>query len=1575
MGHRLRPDFQAADPSVRLADADQDGSTDAIRTSRRHITVFRHSAQDGWLPGPRAVARRKDAPAFPDVDFRDPRVRLARVTGDGTLSWVRLWATALEVWPTFGELHWDERVILTVPGPRPNTLRPERAFLVDVDGDGIADLLYVDGDKLYLWINQAGTSFSEPVVIEHVPVANLASVRVGDFAGKGTAGLLFSAHRSARDSNALRYLDFTADTKPYLLSRIDNGVGGLTQIDYGYSTEHSRRDRARGKPWETSLPFPVPVVDSYARSDLATGSRRSTLIRYHEGHYDGRLRKFRGFARVETIEEAEGAAARLTRHRYHVGRSQDSPGVAFDDLDALAGKTLAKETFEAGAGGAPDRLLRRESVRWQVIRAATAAEGTTIRVPRMGERTDEQLEGRPTGRAQRWTYVYDAFGNVVEETHTGTGEGEDLLLHSVVEYAYDEARWVMQMPATRTQYDRDGAVVACERFRYDGTGDDPLALGEVSAGLLRRHSRQAFTDQTREALFPGVPHERLGGLGYRQEPDPSGTAAWWIDERRATYTPEGELASVTDALGATTTIEYDTTGFFAAKAVNALGHVRTASYDPWLGTVRESTAWGGERETYTYTPLGHIATETRGTPSDGQPTVRYDYRFDELPIATVMERRIAVDNARTHRSVTYYDGLGEELQTRTADGHGRFAVSGLEVRNARGEVIERRQPYLAPSSAFATEDGMQLAQSVRLRYDGLGRAVAAERGAGEELRADYEVDRVIVHDAEDLDPASPHHDTPTFDEIDAWNRVTARVEHGESGLRRTAFRLDLTGRVTSILDPDGSVRASCVRDMLGRKISVDHVDAGVHRYLLDAGGNVSEHHDPTGRVIRWTYDALGRLLTVHEGAQLLEQATYDTGSGSHLVSRLARMKDTAGASTFEYDERGRLSRLTRTFDDSPESFSYELGYDLDGRRTRLTLPDGHEVTYGYDARGLLERVSGLFHGARYDAHGRRTGVVYDAGVEETMTYHAISGAPEEQRIVRSSDRVLLFGRRYEYSRTNHLLSVEDLRSATAAYRPVHRTFAFDHAYRLRSMVETVGDDTATVAYDFDNLDNLVRNGDSDRLFTFDGSRVRGEVVAGAVQPGYAYDPCGHLTSMPGQQLRFDGRGRLRSVLRDDGMETSYDYDFGGHRIRRRVRQGAQTRTTLWVGEGFEKGPDGVTRTIREPGGERRIVMRSGRRNRLLLTDILGNIVLAVEPPDAPPARREYRPYGRQVASDPLDEQAGFGGRDLDEGTGLYYFRRRWYDPQTGRFVTPDPIAVTRFDEVLDDPRALNPYAYANGNPLHFRDPLGLWSMSFWEGLVIVLVVVVAVAATILSAGALAPLLGVAASTMYAIAAGAVAGGMLVGGIIGGIQGGTEGIITGMLLGLSIAATVFIGAWFYGAALGLGVTAGFVIAGTLGAIQAAAFIPEVRQSDVYKGILGWSSWINPWAWPGIVFGGLVLIADVVVTLANGNEHGGIEWDFDASVGMVVTRDSQFSETSAPPAFNFGTFTWMSSRADATTQRHEAGHLLNNALFGLFAASNLVASGGHEDKFWEILAESNTTAGSTRFAELDELDWWG
>ncbi|MDH5641585.1 MAG: RHS repeat-associated core domain-containing protein [Nitrospira sp.] len=76
----------------------------------------------------------------------------------------------------------------------------------------------------------------------------------------------------------------------------------------------------------------------------------------------------------------------------------------------------------------------------------------------------------------------------------------------------------------------------------------------------------------------------------------------------------------------------------------------------------------------------------------------------------------------------------------------------------------------------------------------------------------------------------------------------------------------------------------------------------------------------------------------------------------------------------------------------------------------------------------------------------------------------------------------------------------------------------------------------------------------------------------------------------------------------------------------------------------------------------------------------------------------YEPFGVTSATGAASGNAfTYTGRE-DDGSGLYYYRARYYHPRLQRFVSEDPIGFGG---------GINFYGYVSANPLSFRDPLGL----------------------------------------------------------------------------------------------------------------------------------------------------------------------------------------------------------------------------------------------------------------------------
>ncbi|QNP55999.1 polymorphic toxin-type HINT domain-containing protein [Tessaracoccus defluvii] len=119
-----------------------------------------------------------------------------------------------------------------------------------------------------------------------------------------------------------------------------------------------------------------------------------------------------------------------------------------------------------------------------------------------------------------------------------------------------------------------------------------------------------------------------------------------------------------------------------------------------------------------------------------------------------------------------------------------------------------------------------------------------------------------------------------------------------------------------------------------------------------------------------------------------------------------------------------------------------------------------------------------------------------------------------------------------------------------------------------------------------------------------------------------------------------------------------------------------------------------------------IAQRSPDGVRAFFSDQVGTSHTAVDWSNlATVTRRVSDPYGNEVAmaKGPWVNGRGFLDQPVDSSTGLVDMGVRKYDPQTGRFISVDPV--------LDpsNPLSLNGYSYTNGDPVNDADPSGAWS--------------------------------------------------------------------------------------------------------------------------------------------------------------------------------------------------------------------------------------------------------------------------
>ncbi|MBI4743529.1 MAG: RHS repeat-associated core domain-containing protein [Actinobacteria bacterium] len=107
-----------------------------------------------------------------------------------------------------------------------------------------------------------------------------------------------------------------------------------------------------------------------------------------------------------------------------------------------------------------------------------------------------------------------------------------------------------------------------------------------------------------------------------------------------------------------------------------------------------------------------------------------------------------------------------------------------------------------------------------------------------------------------------------------------------------------------------------------------------------------------------------------------------------------------------------------------------------------------------------------------------------------------------------------------------------------------------------------------------------------------------------------------------------------------------------------------------------------------------------------LSNISGNVTALTDSAQTTVATYAYEAFGNMVVSTgTAANNYKFSTKNLDDESGLYYFGARYYDSETGRFITKDPDGGD-----VKNPLTLNPYVYASDNPVNLVDPTGEYGL-------------------------------------------------------------------------------------------------------------------------------------------------------------------------------------------------------------------------------------------------------------------------
>jgi RHS repeat-associated protein len=496
--------------------------------------------------------------------------------------------------------------------------------------------------------------------------------------------------------------------------------------------------------------------------------------------------------------------------------------------------------------------------------------------------------------------------------------------------------------------------------------------------------------------------------------------------------------------------------------------------------------------------------------------------------------------------------------------------------------------------------------------------------------------------------------------VDAAGRVLATTDPRGRTTRLTVDKLNRTTMSTDALGGQTSFNYDANNNLLSLTDALAHVTTSTYdtsdrvatqmdpllhtaSYLYNSSSNLMQATDRTSQTTTAQYDALDRVTQVTYADNSTTQYVYDAGD------RLTQIIDSVvGTITRSYDG---LDRLTS---ESTSDGNVSYTYDADGRRATMTVAGQPTVTYAYDD---AHRLTAITEGASavtftYDDAGRRTTLAQPNGVVTTYGYDA---ANQLTSLTYMQGPTTLGTLTYAYDAAGNRTSVGGAWARTGL-PPALASASYDAGNRM-----TVW---AGQAWSYDANGNLA----SDGLISY-AWNARGQLAGlnGATTASFAYDAM--------------GRRRARTT----SGTTIYLYD--GVNAAQELVGGSSTATTLTGGidEAFQR--------------------TEGAAARAVLSDALGSTVALVDGSGTVQTQYTYDPFGATSTSGSASSNpAQYTGREND-GSGLYYYRARYYASNAARFISEDPAGFAG---------GINPYTYVKNNPVNFVDPMGLQGKSLAE---------------------------------------------------------------------------------------------------------------------------------------------------------------------------------------------------------------------------------------------------------------------
>jgi RHS repeat-associated protein len=449
-----------------------------------------------------------------------------------------------------------------------------------------------------------------------------------------------------------------------------------------------------------------------------------------------------------------------------------------------------------------------------------------------------------------------------------------------------------------------------------------------------------------------------------------------------------------------------------------------------------------------------------------------------------------------------------------------------------------------------------------------------------------------------------------------------------------------------------------------------------------------------GETIDFTYNRAGEPAerTLPDGTGLI--VARDARARITRVGRIDARRRNMVNYRYQYTPGDQVSQVRETV----RGMQLDMEYACCGNLTHLLGPGELQTWFEYDDAGRMTAMGNPADGTttfHYESHGQPVRVVHPNGVETIYTYTPRRSV--ESITVQRGPGDVLARWTYTYGPNQNPVTVDTLEgNHTYTYDAMNRLLTATHPggggenYEYDPVGNRIGSQDVPV-YTYSSSHRLIEYGDVHLEYDADGNLATQTDPSGVTT--YTHDSVNRLTHIDlptGATVEYTYDGWHYRHSKTVGGETTYylhaphlmgEYDEAGSLIRAYIRH-QQTGRVLRYHE----------------YGETDFVHNNRLGTPHLITDAAGDVVW----------RATYDSFGRATVavSSVITFNLRLPGQYYDEETGLHYNLKRYYDPEVGRFIEPDPLASA------DTPLwyrmvGQNEHVYASNSPLALYDPFGL----------------------------------------------------------------------------------------------------------------------------------------------------------------------------------------------------------------------------------------------------------------------------